>query len=311
MADEAIEVTVALRRGARRRPVQLQVSPDDTLAQVVDRAAARLGIPGDVPAAFHDPERNAIGRTSDTVTLVDSDGRATWMHPFAEVTYRQLLESAEAGVLEGDPRRLYLDTKPGIGNGPVPDWETIKAIWDALDFVLGAIGAVTTLNEARKRLAARLRRSAQDASQAIEQHSGDWESRRGDPHVLHQWLGDRVWSSADLASALGCSEPEAGAVLWSFGFTHSPSCVWRRSEDEESKFVNEVHGLSYGVQGASQEQVRQVLEANTRRFLESGRASDIEWYDLPWLDTPLAFRVVGRAQSRLARLREWLRRMRR
>jgi hypothetical protein len=146
--------------------------------------------------------------------------------------------------------------RPGVGNGAVPDWETVKAIWDALDFVLGVIGATTTLNEVRKRVADRLRRKVKRASQTIERHSGDWESRRGDPVALNQWLADRVWSSADVASALGCSEAEAEAVLWSFGFEHSASCVWRRGTDEEAKFINEVHGLGYATHGASREQVR-------------------------------------------------------
>ena len=104
----------------------------------------------------------------------------------------------------------------------------------------------------------------------------------------------RVWSSADLASALGCTEPEAEAVLWSFGFAHSPSYVWRLADDEESKFLRDVYGLGHSVTGASPEQVRQVLDLQTRRYLNSGQASGIEWQDLPWLHTSSAMRTVAR-----------------
>ena len=115
--------------------------PDDTLAVVLDRAGEALGVvpgPDAIRLMKGTTERLSsmlfrIGfyrpadedgfdvqhsyRWKNRLPVVDMDGNVTY-HPCQEVTYRQLLVSAAAGLIEGDVQRPYIC--PSMPQGDVP-----------------------------------------------------------------------------------------------------------------------------------------------------------------------------------------------
>lgn len=60
-------------------------------------------------------------------------------------------------------------------------------------------------------------------------------------------LGDRTWQPKGVAALLGCSEDEAQAVLWAYGFADVGG-DWTRRADGEAAVLDVVFeeiGLSY------------------------------------------------------------------
>ena len=220
-----------------RRKVELEVSETETLTEVLRRAAERFAVPFSVTSvAFYrgDPQETEI-RSTWFVVVPNAEGRATWRN-FKEVLYGDLMRAAEAGVVDGDPLRPYLIIAPQVGNGVLIDWqtyvETFKVFREICE-VLGVPGALYATRDVARRLMHRSR----EAEQVLEQHSGRWHSAGADPHTFNEWLNDKAWHSADLGDLLGCTQSEAEAVLWSFGFAPAPSGVWRRGENEEAKML--------------------------------------------------------------------------
>lgn len=274
---------------AERRKVALTVRPDELLGEVLERAGSEWNAeqsPGYV--AFYTPDDEAGFATalSPWVTLVDADGQASWQHEFRDVPYARLIEASDAGVLGGDPLRPYFVTQPEIGNGVLPDWSTIKVVWDALYYVLEHIdtigGAIVAGVAAKRGVIDRLRRRSKSAWEVIERRSGGWGERNGDPQALDWWLDDRAWLPSELADPLGCSVAEAEALLWAFGFAESDSGLWRRDLTEESRFLHETNVLGWLSIEAPEEALREVVAEEVRAFLESGEARRIEWDNLPW-----------------------------
>jgi hypothetical protein len=89
---------------------------------VVDRAAEQLGATSFYYGsplwqsigwvALEDPGEADVPlneRMIHEFTLLDDDGQLVWgVSDFSLVPYQQILRSAEAGVLKGNPRRLYI-----------------------------------------------------------------------------------------------------------------------------------------------------------------------------------------------------------
>jgi hypothetical protein len=220
-----------------QRKVELDVSDTETLTEVLRRAAERFRVPYSVTSvAFYrgDPQETEI-RSTWFVVVPDSEGRATWQS-FKKVPYGDLMRAAEAGVVDGDPLRPYLVLAPQTGNGVLIDWQTyverFKVFREVCE-VLGVPGALYATWD----VASRLMRRSREAEQALEQHTGRWRSAGADPYTFNEWLNDKTWHSADLGILLGCTQAEAEAVLWSFGFAPAPSGVWRRGENEEARML--------------------------------------------------------------------------
>ena len=332
MAGQPITITVALlgepkgppwpdflsgedlaKSYAERPKVTLEVEPHEHVGEVLRKAAREWG--AEFPGAFiafytPDDESEFAGRISPTVPLVDDAGRATWRHIFYDVPYRRLIESAEAGVLAGDPRRPYLVMQPGIGDGVLPDWATFKAVWDSIYFVLENVdtigGSLAAAALAKKHVVDRLRHRTKAAAEAVQQHATDWGTRGGDPYELDEWLDDRIWNSNDLAELLDCTPDEAEALLWGFGFAQAPSGLWRRNEDPEAEFLTAGTGLGFSSVGAPEARVRKIIQEELEAFLESGQAQSLDWDDLERLQRPtLPQRAQLTARAPYYWVRDW------
>lgn len=302
----------------KRLKATVQASEAEPFVDVLERAAGAMGLDGlGASVAFfrpEDEERVAGGRVSAAVPLVDERGRVTFGHYFHEVRFGDLIRSGEAGALSGDPFRPYIVLRPGVGNGVLPDWETIKAVWDAMDYVLARIanagGAAAAAYAVKKGIIDRLRKKTQAVSKVIDARSGDWASRNGQPYDVQEWLDDRPWLPADLVPLLDCSESEAEAVLWAFGFAPASLGLWRRDADQEARLLGETMNVAIRgyVHEASDEQVQHLLREEVDHFLETGNARRVDWHRFEWRGAPgLVRRRLMRVFSWLYRARAWLR----
>jgi hypothetical protein len=65
-----------------------------------------------------------------------------------------------------------------------------------------------------------------------------WELRLARPQDLFEYLSARPRTTAEVASLLGCSDPEAGALLWGLGFAHDGR-VWTSAGDEAARVLSD------------------------------------------------------------------------
>jgi hypothetical protein len=246
---------------ADRRKVRLEVTEEESLASVLERAAAAMGLspPEDHRGsqfsaahrnvAFYKPEdddgfadRPIPRYLMSQLTLVDDQRRAMFgVHDHRVVRYSDLLRAQEAGTLDGDPQRPYLIVEPGYGDVPPPDWPTVveglKVLWDVIER-LAAIGGAwffgkKVIEEAQKRLGRGV--------EAAEAHP-EWAQRDTRPYQFAVLFFTRPWQAGELAGLLGCSTPEAEGILWALGFAlDEERALWQYSGDDAAELINAVH----------------------------------------------------------------------
>lgn len=168
------------RTWGSRRKAEVHAEAHDTLATILERAASQLGVgppDGHQPAtfsaaylriAFWQPEHDSRGITTNRsemseLHLLDREGRLVFgVHDLRTVTAAQLLRTAEAGALEGDPLRPYLIVEAGYGDAPPVDWPTFKAAldvaYDVIQVVANVGGAAVALKLSFDAIRKRIRR---------------------------------------------------------------------------------------------------------------------------------------------------------
>jgi hypothetical protein len=129
---------------------------------------------------------------------------------------------------------------------------------------------------------------ARESVDVIDAHAEDWASRNGEPYDFEEFLDDRPWHPADVAPLLGCSEVEAKAVLWAFGFAPAEGELWRKNATSEAQLASQLTRL--GVMGythlASEEQLRDIVREEMKHYADTGEARPFDWQRLPWLAQP-------------------------
>lgn len=289
---------------ADRDKVTLSVNGGDKLGDVYERASREFGVISHgwpytpTYVSFYSEEHTTVPRGSWTVAVPRADGTAEWRE-YQEVTVDDLLRSAEAGALNGDPLRPYFIVTPQVGNGALPPWDVVVQMYEVLKQVMDLLGAPGALY-ASYELLRRLRRRSSESASTMAAHSPRWQRDGADPYTLDEWLDDSPWHAKDLAVLLGCTEGEAEALLWAFGFGQSPSGLWRRREDEEAKLLAGIRMtlISSGYESATVEQLQRLLDQQVREFVESGQApGSPEWYEIEWLQPNLPGRVAERATN--------------
>lgn len=275
---------------AKRQKVTVEAEADTTLGEILARAAEQFGLtsawdhqeshwPGATLAdAFawvalyrREHDEGIPVRPLTSVTLADTEGRAVWNNYFKQVTFEELLWASEVGALEGDPRRIYLITWPGFGNGVIADLTTLTNLWDLAWYVLEKVGAGAAAYEVVRRVTNRIRRGRE----VTGTHKEDWQARGGDPGTLSEFLSHRPSTASEVAGFLGCTEEEAGAVLWAFGFAPDETGVWRLATDEDANFLRAIWELI--VYGYREVELERRITELAEEYARSGRAPVIDW----------------------------------
>jgi hypothetical protein len=137
--------------------------------------------------------------------------------------------------------------------------------------VLG--GAYAAAHPIFVRLRDRIRRGRESA----HDHAADWQARGGDPAALAAFLAQRASSTQELSGLLGCSDAQAEAILWSFGFGQGEDGRWRAEADDDAKLLRATWELI--VYGFSQTELEPRLRRVFELYADTGRPPRVEWPD--------------------------------
>jgi hypothetical protein len=180
--------------------------------------------------AFGSRRLDEPSRKHTVLVIRDADGRALWRGPPFDATVGELIDAAEHGLLEGDPLRPYLVLVVPQGDvGVVLQWAALQRELEMAWHLTGALATLAGAVSGIEWIKRRLRRA--DAAKAVEKHAPDWKSRGAAPDDLRELFAATPRSTEKIAALLGCSEDEADAILWAFGFApRGPGGTWVASK---------------------------------------------------------------------------------
>lgn len=238
---------------AERMKVELVVSDDESLDSVLRRAAdavrprAVAGSHGytDDPMStvhwtwFYEPADDATlnGKyyeMAPSLILVERHGLARWHVPRDEISYGELVRSAELGLMRGDPLKPYLVLLMPQGSGDMQlAWDAIRVIWDLLPGVVASIEAIRLGHRGVRSLRSRLRGADVTAA-----YQDAWTARGGGPHDVARVVECGPWDVGDLAALMGvATNDEARAILELFGCAADADGRYAVGADLESRIL--------------------------------------------------------------------------
>lgn len=217
---------------------QRTVRSDTSLAQAA-LDGARLLIPEQhrLSSLAHGGYELGLRATGDSppvfiaeLDVVDRSGRVHWGRwDWRELTFRQLLDSSEAGTLPGDPRGIAL-MRPGRGaGGVVTAWEAFLQVWEVLAHILQAHAVFD--------IAGRIEKRVRRGREAVSENLADWRLRGAMTHRFMGLLARREWQPETLGGLLGCSAAEAAATLELFGYQRTAEGGYRPGRDGAEGFL--------------------------------------------------------------------------
>lgn len=257
-------------------PGTRSVDPADQLIYLLLRDAG-----DDEVVAVHDPEFPVRGRDarlwSEVAVVPDDRGRATWRRPALDATLGELLNAADQGLVDGDPLQPYLIPSIPQGDlGVLTEWISfthVMTVAGVIATVDGVLGMGDRLRELR-------RRRTPDLQTIVERHQTDWAARGAAPTDLIRLLASAERTTAEISALLGCSEEDATAILWGFGFTlDSATKRWCRAGDSAGRLIADDIEIGFSdrvtVVG-DLNAYRRLLEARQEAFLADGVVPSLE-----------------------------------
>jgi len=239
------------RRPWSERPrITLEVADDETVADVLRRASEEFEVASHEHfstarptfIAFHEDgaARDVLALARD-LTLVDDSGAALWRVDFEFAPYGQVVRSADAGAITGDPRRLYLILQYGAGNGIVPSWpdfiQALEVVWEIIDRAETLYGVAAIAVAARRKIRQRLERGRETLRRRIPL----WGQRGADLEAFADSVRGRSWSAEELGRFLDCTPEEAEDVLGVLGFARDEEDGrWYRRADQAAAVIEDV-----------------------------------------------------------------------
>jgi hypothetical protein len=210
-------------RYADRKKVTVQAAGHEYLGLVIDRAADAFGVRSRteqtvgelVPYVAFYLEQDELEfvsreeRWESAIRTVGPDGSASWAVRWSAITIDELLASADAGLLDGDPLRVFL--WPVIPQGEVANF--VVALWQLWALWEHALSGRETVGLARTVLS-RIRRGRE----ASEEAGRPWIGALQRPQDLFPFLDAAPRSTAEVACFTGLSKEQAEGALWALGY---------------------------------------------------------------------------------------------
>jgi hypothetical protein len=227
----------------------LDVGEYESLAELMDRAAVDLGVEGFgglspsrafSTVAFRDdavPLSPVRTYAAPMLPLIDDAGHLHFVNRFSAASYMDVIRAADAGLINGDPRGLFL-IRQAFAGGPwyAQDWQTL------LDLLLISERMLEHLGGAADGIQAALG-VIQRAREAMRRRMPRWTQRQVTTDRLQSMVKRKHWSTGELASLLGCTDDEAGAVLEYLGYAPSPGAEWLPRTDAAGHVLEAVRDV--------------------------------------------------------------------
>lgn len=269
----------------------ISVSENETLGRLIDRAAPDLRVtidPAELEAGASVSEliegialhrAGAWPRTATEFALVDADGRASWGHHWLTVQYRDLLHASDVGLVDGDPRRVYLRPCPSGGAlGGAEGWQTFLTLLGTLKDVFVAVGVTYSSVQGLKAA----ERAVRKGSVAVRTRYREWDQRGGSPSDIAATVARYEWTTPTLARLLDLDESSTEAILELFGLEQRSDGRWTLSHNEVARLVRGSVSVAMWAQedlGPTPAEeiavaVVRMIEERAERFAESGSVPD-------------------------------------
>jgi hypothetical protein len=240
-----------------RRKVVIDASPQTPFSDVLESAASALSL--EPPEGHHfkrfsaSHNRVAFYKPDDDhgiardvwalgeLAVLDRYGHAVFgVHDNRTITIDQLIRTANAGLLDGDPLHPYLIIESPYGDAPPIDLATFRqaldVLWDVVSAVSTAGGAIAfgkyVLDGVRHRLAA--------ARQGLNGEWPDLAQRLQRPDQLWRVVLQRPWTTEELAQVLDCRPEHVDALLTGSGLDKDDQGLWRVAEGEDARLLYEL-----------------------------------------------------------------------
>ena len=229
--------------GSGTQTITVEAHPSETLAQIIDRALPSLGLvlieqartffmerDGALPSMASLCEYIAIRQYGDVPPLrlgrmlvTDSDGLIESHAYFSDVTFRQLVDAVDLGIIRGDPKGLYLLPGPP-GGGGLEAWETFLGTLNTICTAYSLPGAIQATNVLVAKAYQRVARGRQIA----ETEAAKLNQRHVTPDDIRVLLGCNQWTTEQVMRFLGVNEDHAVGFLELFGYQCEADSYWRR-----------------------------------------------------------------------------------
>jgi hypothetical protein len=297
--------------------VDLDVDEDSTLGNILDAGASAVGL-DEVPTSSGASSVSSVvayvafGQYADDtqppnltqIILVDGSGAAFRPVDWKSTSLASLLIAADRGLIDGDPRHIYLILPSGFGDFTGFDWDhVVAALWIARE-AIGVMSDTSSIVDLARLAYARLRRRS-DGVEAIAASAASWEARGCAPSDVIQMLSRVSRTAGEVSALLACSDDEAKAILWALGASHNDAdgkWYWGRTS-EDLLFATNTTTATYA--HVPTDQLQEYFEWRVKAYLESGRVLDDQAMEDSYLATGQGewVTVVGTVGWRLQRWR--------
>jgi hypothetical protein len=251
--------------------VTLDVDPKATLGDVLNQAAAKLGVvahhwePEGRPVeewairpvseavhevAFFDADAadadEGSRRRFITAPVLNTEGQVVWGTRVTDAQMDSLVEAARHGLIKGKPYKVYLFPSDPAGAFDHLEWEQIGVALLAVESILARIGGVA---DGVGALASVWRAG----SRAILGLREKLQKRGGTIGDVQEITDTReIWDVEEFAKFVGCSVPEAETLFPLLGLSQESDGRWRRrSEDGQSRahlmLVTALYAAAFGL----------------------------------------------------------------
>jgi hypothetical protein len=220
-----------------RKKAGISASLTASLGEVIDEAAAQLGVrinPGPMSSRVPCIAFDGGGPYAGFIRIVESDGQAGWALRWSDIQIGELIASAEAGFVAGDPRRpLFWPVIPQAVFTDVAG--AFLYMWAMWEHYLAA----RETGEIVRSIIQRLRRGRAAGAGAIPGgRNAAWHDALRRVNELMTFL-EEPRTTEEVAAYMKVSHAEAEGTMLAFGFIEQQGGTWRQGGDPASEILRE------------------------------------------------------------------------
>ncbi|WP_169987414.1 hypothetical protein [Microbispora sp. H10836] len=235
--------------------VSFEVDPATTLGDVLNQAAATLGVTAHIweseerpvsewalrpvseavhEVAFFRADNADEGREARLITapILNEEGQVQWGQRVTTVPMGTLEIAAQKDLIKGDPHKIYLFPSSPAGAFDHLDWTQIGVALLAAEKVLARIGGVADGLHALASVWKAGKRTILGLKERLQKRAGTI----GDVQDLADTR--EIWNIQEFSKFVGCSISEAEALLPVLGLSQDSEGRWTRSKDDNPTRAN-------------------------------------------------------------------------
>jgi hypothetical protein len=233
---------------SERLKTSVDASLDTRLGEIIDAAATAFDIrwAGGGPISeylrgvvFYEPTdeygfQHRPQPWPSAIRTVGANGAPSWSVRWRDVRFGELLASADAGLVRGDPFRPYLWPVIPQGEAGPAFLEALWSSWIIWEHLLAAYGTV----QLARTILERIRRAR---GSVFDQDSGArWQDALARPQDVIGYLTERPRDSHDVAAYVDRPVSETENALLGVGYVRGADGRWRAGADDAGQALHRI-----------------------------------------------------------------------